>query len=242
MAHGRVLERQDFLHKRIMTTLEASTRDTKTSVDALRKQGKIPAVFYGPKESATPITIDGKAFDKVYKEAGESTVVTLQGVGDEKDTMIHEVDYHPVTGKPLHVDFYVIEKGKKVQTHVPLEFVGEADAPAIKSLGGTLVKVVHEIEIEAMPKDLPHEITVDVSGLDTFESRITLADLKLPVGVTALGNMEDTIVSVAEPKEEEIETPPEAIDMESIGMSEERGKKEEEGTEGASDEAKAEEK
>ena len=224
-----------------MTTLEIQERDAKKSLDALRGEGKIPAVLYGPKEPTASIAVDAKTFDKVYKEAGESTVVTLQGLGDEKDAMIHEVAYHPVTGKPIHIDFYVIEKGKKVQTHVPLEFVGEEDAPAVKSLGGTLVKVMHEIEIEAMPKDLPHEITVDVSGLATFESRITLADLALPAGVMALGNMEDTIASVAEPKEEE-EAPVEAIDMESIGMSEERGKKEEEGAEGEAKEEGGEEK
>ncbi len=224
-----------------MTTLDVTARDAKVSSDSLRMGGKIPAVLYGPKEPTASITLDLKVFDKVFKEAGESTVVVLKGLGDDKDAMIHQVDYHPVTGKPLHVDFYIIEKGKKVTTHVPLEFIGEADALAVKSLGGTLMKVMHEIEIEAMPKDLPHEIVVDVSGLDTFEAHITLADLKLPAGVTALGNPEDTIASVAEPKEE-VEEPVEAIDMESIGMSEERGKKEEEGAEGAAEGGDAEKK
>jgi large subunit ribosomal protein L25 len=154
--------------------------------------------------------------------------------------MIHEVAYHPVTGKPLHVDFYVIEKGKKVTTNVPLEFVGEA--PAVKSLGGTLMKIMHEIEIEAMPKDLPHEIVADISVLETFDSHITLADLKLPPGVTALGNPEDTIASIAEPKEEE-EEPVEAIDMESIEV-EKKGKQEEEeeGAEATESAEKEEEK
>src|SRR5690606_26337192 len=108
-------------------------------------------VFYGPKEEAVAVSFDRARFEKVLREAGESTVVTLTGVGEDKDTLIHDVQLHPVTDQPLHVDFYVLEKGKKVQTHVPLEFTGEA--PAVKSLGGTLMKVLHELEIEAMPKD-----------------------------------------------------------------------------------------
>ncbi len=223
-----------------MTTLEIQERNAKKSLDALRSDGKIPAVLYGPKEPTASIEVDAKIFDKVFKEAGESTVVTLEGLGESKDAMIHEISYHPVTGKPVHIDFYVIEKGKKVTTHVPLEFVGEEDALAIKSLGGTLMKVMHEIEIEAMPKDLPHGIEVDVSGLATFDAHITLADLKLPAGVTALGNSEDTIASVAEPKEE-VEEPVEAIDMESIEV-EKKGKKEEEGVEGEAKEESKEEK
>jgi large subunit ribosomal protein L25 len=208
-----------------MTTLDITSREGAKTLEALRAEGKVPAVLYGPKEPTASIAVDAKVFDKVFKEAGESTVVTLQGLGEDKDAMIHEVTYHPVTGKPLHVDFYVIEKGKKVQTNVPLEFVGEA--PAVKSLGGTLMKIMHEIEIEAMPKDLPHEIVVDISVLHTFDAHITLADLKLPAGVVALGNPEDTVASVAEPKEE-VEEPVAAIDMESIEV-EKKGKADEEG-------------
>ncbi|HXK40161.1 MAG TPA: 50S ribosomal protein L25 [Candidatus Paceibacterota bacterium] len=221
-----------------MTTLEIEARDTKKSLDALRGEGKIPAVLYGPKEPTASVAVDAKIFGKVFKEAGESTVVTLEGLGEAKDAMIHEVAYHPVTGKALHVDFYVIEKGKKVQTHVPLQFTGEA--PAVKNLGGTLMKIMHEIEIEAMPKDLPHEIVVDISVLETFDSHITLADLRLPPGVTALGQPEDTIASIAEPKEEE-EEPVEAIDMESIEV-EKKGKQEEEGAEATEPAEKEEEK
>jgi large subunit ribosomal protein L25 len=215
-----------------MTSLTITQRDAAAPADAVRASGKVPGVFYGPKEASTPIVFDRLAFDKVLKEAGESTVVTLHGIGEDKDTLIHQVDFHPVTGDPMHVDFYVMEKGKKVRTHVPLEFAGEAEAPAVKSLGGTLMKIIHEIEIEAMPKDLPHGITVDVSGLDTFESHIAIKDLKLPAGVEVLMDAEETIVAIGKPREE-VEEPVATIDMESIGMSEERGKKEEEGAEGA---------
>lgn len=209
-----------------MTSLDITLRDGSVSAEALRAAGKVPAVFYGPKDEATSISFDKLVFDKVFKEAGESTVITLKGVGEDRDTLIHDIDFHPVTGMPVHVDFYVMEKGKKVRTHVPLEFVGEEEAPAIKSLGGTLVKSVHELEIEAMPKDLPHGIEIDVSVLDTFDKHISIKDIKLPAGVELVGqDPEETVVSVAEPREEVIDEPVQAIDMDAIEV-EEKGKKE----------------
>lgn len=224
-----------------MTTLDITLRDGSVSAEALRASGKVPAVFYGPKEEATPIAFDKLAFDKVFKEAGESTVITLKGLGEDKDTLIHDIDFHPVTGTPVHVDFYVMEKGKKVRTHVPLEFIGEEEAPAIKSLGGTLVKVLHEIEIEAMPKDLPHGIEVDVSILDTFDKHIAIKDIKLPAGVEVVDmDPDDTVASVAEPREEVIDEPVEAIDMDAIEV-EKKGKEEspeDAAAEGGEEEAK----
>ncbi len=217
-----------------MTNLTIEQRDAKASLDALRKAGKIPAVFYGPKEEATPIAVDAKEFGKVLKEAGESTVVTLEGVGESKDVMIHDIDHNPVSGAVVHVDFYVIEKGKKVRTHVPLEFIGEA--PAVKSLGGTLMKVLHEVEIEAMPKNLPHGIDVDISVLATFADHIAIKDLRVPEGVEILNAPDDTIASVAQPKEE-VEEPVAAIDMESIEV-EKKGKQEEGGAEATPEETK----
>ena len=130
----------------------------------------MPAVFYGPKEETTPVTISEKDFVKVWREAGESSVIELSGVGDAKEVLIHEVDVDPVSGTPRHADFYVIEKGKKVTVGIPLTFEGVA--PAVKELGGILVKVMHEIEIEVMPKDLPHDIVVDISSPKHFDSQI----------------------------------------------------------------------
>lgn len=205
-----------------MTTLEITQRDPKASLEALRATDQIPGVFYGPKEESMAVAFDRRTFEKVLRDAGESTVVTLTGIGEDKDTLIHDVQLHPVSGEPIHVDFYVLEKGKKVQTHVPLEFTGEA--PAVKSLGGTLMKVLHELEIEAMPKDLPHEIVIDISSLATFDSQIHVKDIALPAGVVAITDADETVALVAEPKEEE-ETPVEQIDMDSIEV-EKKGKEE----------------
>ena len=183
------------------------------------------AVFYGPREPSTPVAVSLKDFKKALKVAGESSVITLAGVGEDKEVLIHDVQYEPVTGEPRHADFYVIEKGKKVRVSVPLTFVGVA--PAVKELGGVLMKVLHEVEVEAMPKDLPHELAVDISPLSDFESKIEVRDLSLPAGVSVLARPDEVVALVSEAKEEEIAAP-EAVDLSAIEV-EKRGKTEEEG-------------
>lgn len=198
-----------------------------------RAEGMLPAVFYGPKEESVSIFVKTSDFLKTWKEAGESTVISLEGVGDGKEAIIHEVSVHPVTDTPVHVDFYIIEKGKKVEVEVPLEFVGES--LAVKSLGGTLVKVLHEVSIEALPKDLPQEIEVDISALSDFEKHIVAGDLKIPDGVTLLTGVEETVALVQEPREEEEEEEVPVEFDESMVEVEKKGKEEgeEEGAEGA---------
>lgn len=191
----------------------------------VRSTGSIPGVFYGPKVASTPISVNSGEFMKVWKQAGESSVITLSGVDEDHDALIHDISKDPVSDVVTHVDFYVIEKGKKVEVAIPLEFIGES--AAVKTLGGSLIKVIHELEIEALPKDLPHSIEVDISSLVDFEAQIKVADIKLPAGVTARIDADEVVALVSAPKEE-VEEESGPIDMASIGISEERGKKEEE--------------
>src|SRR5262245_51306486 len=115
-------------------------------VKNIRRAGSVPAVVYGAHKESTPITLSAGEFDKIFKEAGEATIVALTGLGEEIPTLIHEVDLDPITNKPRHVDFYAVTKGQKVEVKIPIEFIGES--PAVKA-GANLVKVLHEIEIEA---------------------------------------------------------------------------------------------
>lgn len=193
---------------------------------AVRSTGSIPGVFYGPKVTSTPISVNGGEFMKIWKQAGESSVITLTGVDEDHDALIHDISKDPVSDVVTHVDFYVIEKGKKVEVAIPLEFVGES--VAVKTLGGSLIKVIHELEIEALPKDLPHSIEVDISSLIDFEAQIKVSDLKLPAGVEAKIDADEVVALVSAPREEKEEEVAAPIDMASIGISEERGKKEEE--------------
>ncbi len=203
----------------------------KGSAKEVRNTGEIPGVFYGPKAESTPISIKEVEFMKAWKAAGESSVITLLEGSEEHDALIHDVASNPVTDKVEHVDFYVIEKGKKVSVAMPLDFIGES--PAVKNLSGILIKVIHELEIEAMPKDLPHSIEVDISSLTDFNSQIKVSDIKLPAGVEAKVDAEEVVALVSAPKEEKEEEAVTTIDMESIGISDKKGKKDEEGAEGA---------
>lgn len=211
-----------------MITLTAEKRDLKTPVESLRVGGKIPAVFYGPKEKSTSITVSTKDFIKAFKVAGESSVVILKEGGNEHETLIYDVDFHPLTGAPRHADFYVIEKGKKVKVHVPLVFEGVSSA--VKDMAGILVKVLRELEIEAAPKDLPHEVKVDISSLTELSSVITAKDIKLPAGVTLVAHADEIVASIAVAKEEVEEVKP--VDMSAIEV-EKKGKEAKEGAEGA---------
>lgn len=218
-----------------MLKLNVEKRDKAQKSVFLRKTGKMPAVFYGKKEKSTPIIISKSDFKKVWGEAGESSVIDLVGKDIEAEALIYDVDLDPVTDEPRHADFYVFEKGKKIEISVPLEFAGIA--PAVKDMGGTLVKVMHEIEIEALPKDLPHDISVDISPLVNFDSQILAKDIKLPQGVTLVTKPEEVVASVYETKEEVEEAVP--IDLASIEVQK-KGKEAKEG-EGAESETSAQE-
>lgn len=212
-----------------MLTLEVKQRDAKDSADDLRAGGSIPAIFYGPKEAATAISIDARKLEHVWKEAGETTIITLKGVGDDKDTLIHDAQFHPVTGKLLHADFYVLEKGKKIEIAVPLEFVGQA--PAEKA-GHIITKVMHEVEIEVAPAELPHKLDVDLSVLKEVGDHILASDIKLPPSAELKTDKEEIVASVTEFKEEPTEIAPAP---ETVITGE---KKDEAAAEGAADEKK----
>ncbi|MEN9647825.1 MAG: hypothetical protein RLY57_629 [Candidatus Parcubacteria bacterium] len=215
-----------------MITLNVSKRNISAPLKELRASGFIPAVYYGPKQECTPVAIKETDFMKVWKQAGESSVVVLNDEAGSHECLIQDIQKNAVTDRIIHADFYVLEKGKKVAVKVPLEFVGVS--AAVKG-GGVLAKVMHEIEIEAQPSALPHHIEVDISVLETYENQIHASDLKLPAGVTLAPdvNPEEVIALVDAPKEEkEEEAAP--IDLSAIEV-EKKGKKDEEGAEAAAE-------
>jgi large subunit ribosomal protein L25 len=214
-----------------MLTLKAENRDINTKLSAIRNAGKIPAVFYGKKEASTPISLSSIDFMKVWKQAGESSVVTLNTEDGEKDSLIHDVDIDPISGAVRHADFYVFEKGHKVQVDLPIEFEGVS--PAIKDKGGVLVKVLHELKIEAMPKDLPHNIIIDLTSLLEIGDQVLAKDIVLTPGVELIDSPEEVIALISAPREEkeEEETP---MDLSQIEV-EKKGKDDEETEEASGD-------
>lgn len=191
-----------------MLTLSAKIRkDLGKKVKSLRKQGILPAVVYGPKLKSLPLEIDLKGFEKVYQEAGESTLISLEIEGKKAPVLIHEVKLDSLTGKPIHVDFYQPRLEEEVEVTIPIIFEGEA--PAVKDLGGTLVKNIHEVEVRALPQNLPHEIKVNIEKLKTFEDDILVKDLPVPKEVKILKEPDEVVASVAplEKVEEELVKP-----------------------------------
>lgn len=204
-------------------TLSTAARDGAAKLDDVRTAGNIPAVVYGAGKDAVSVAVPGGEFLKVFREAGESTVIDLTVGSKTEQVLIQDVQTHPVSGNVLHVDFKVIEAGKPIEVTVPLEFIGEA--PAAKQNLGSLTKVLHEIDIEVLPKDLPSEIEVDVSSLATLEDQILVKDLKVPAGVTVLTEGDEAVAVITAAKEEEDDASSAEIDFSQIEV-EKKGKAE----------------
>lgn len=184
-----------------MITLEAKTRtETGKAAKNLRNQGFLPAVVYGAKTAAQAISVGMKEFKKALTDAGESTLVNLKVDGKDLNVLIHDVALDPVKDLPLHADFLAVEMDKEVHTKVEIEFVGES--AAVKNEGGILVKVMHDIEVSALPKDLPHSIQVDVSKMGAIGDRMFVSDLSVP-NVKFLVPMDEVVALIDAPRTEE---------------------------------------
>lgn len=176
------------------------------SVRTLRDQGLIPAEFYGRGFPNQTLTVAKSEFGKVLKSAGESTVITLVVDGKKHPSIIHDLQHDSISGEIIHVDFYGVHMDEKITAHVPVEFTGEA--PAVKAHGGVLNKAVDEIEVEALPADLPHSFVIDVSGLAEIDQSIYVKDIAVPKNVRVILDAETAIVTVMPPvKEEEVIAP-----------------------------------
>jgi large subunit ribosomal protein L25 len=221
--------------------LKAKTR-TDSNNQALRRSGAVPAILYGSGLDSQAIQINQKTFLKLFKETGYTSLVHLTIEGSSKDktektnehtVLIREVQFHPLKNNTLHVDFFQVDMNKTIRTQVPLSFIGEA--PAVKDMGGVLIRSHDTVDLEALPNDLPHDIEVDISILDDFEKIIHIKDLTLPDGVKLHHEQDDVITLVQPPRtEEELEKLTEETeeDVEGVeGVKDEEGE-EEETTEG----------
>ena len=192
-----------------MLELKVKTRSVLgKKVKSLRKQGILPGVFYGSKTKPIVIQMDHSEFKKVFEEAGESTIIKLKLEDPKnkekeitKNVLVHGIERNPVTDKLIHVDFYVVRMDKLITAEIPLVFEGES--AAVENLDGTMVKNINQIEVEALPADLPREIKIDISSLKTFDDAIHIKDLKVDEKVKVLAGLEDVIIFVTPPRTEE---------------------------------------
>lgn len=187
--------------------LRAEVRDQAQTIDSLRTAGQVPGVIYGHGITNQTIMVSGHDLEKVYRTAGESTLVDLTiGSGAPVKVLIYDVQRNPLTNTFQHVDFYQVNMTEKLTTEIPLVFVGES--AAVKALGGTLITSLEEVEVTCLPSDLVKEITVDISSLATFADKITVGSLAVPAGIEILTDKEAAVATVAEPRDEEpVSTP-----------------------------------
>jgi large subunit ribosomal protein L25 len=194
---------------------------------ALRQEGLIPAILYGKKTEACPLEIKAQDFNNVYKKSGDTNIIDLifedQGKEQVKNVLVQDIKNHFLNGLPMHIDFYEVEMDKLIKSHIPIAFTGES--PAVNK-GGILIKSMSEIEVEALPKDLPHEIPVDISVLIDFDQTIYVHDINFPSEVKVLVDQDTPIASISEPiSEEELEK--ELGEAKSVEEVEVAGEKEE---------------
>ena len=165
-------------------------------IKKLRKQGVLPANIYGKDIKSAAVQLPYKEFNTVFKETGETGLVDLELDGAVRPVLIHNVQYDHFTRDPLHADFFQVNLKEKVKTMVPVVVVGEPKAVADKI--GLLLQPVSEVEVEALPEDLPEKIEVDVEHLATIDEQIMIEDLKLPTGVTVLTDSSQVVAKIAE--------------------------------------------
>jgi large subunit ribosomal protein L25 len=164
------------------------------SAKALRAQGLIPAELYGKGLENLHLSVPLKEFKKVFRQAGENTIVDILIDGKKHPILINDISYSPLTGGIQSVDFYQVRMDEKIKVGIPLEFVGIA--PAIKEKSGILVKALQEVEVEALPADIPRDFKVDLSKLLDIGQSIYVKDLEIYPDVKILVDPETVVVTI----------------------------------------------
>jgi len=226
-----------------MISISAKIRkEIRREVKALRKEEFLPAVLYGPKIKNLNLQLGLKEFEKTYKQAGESSLISLNVEGQKEKflVLIHDIQFAPITGKPIHVDFYQPPLKEEIEVAVPIIIEGES--VAVKNLGGTLVRNITEIKVKALPQNLPKEIKVNIDKLKTFEDYILISDLQLSQGIKVQRDAKEILISVSPPEKVEEEKPVEEKEAEKVEKKEKVVKEEEKPSSGKDAEGKEETK
>jgi large subunit ribosomal protein L25 len=189
--------------------IEPRETGTKGKAKRLRRDGKLPGVFYGPKAQTVPLEVDRKDFMSRVADLEGSHLIRIKSGSPllaDKVALVKEMQFHPVTGEVLHADFYEVDLSAKIRVKVPLHFVGKAVGVV---RGGILQPIVREVEVECLPMDIPEFFDVEVSELDIGDS-LHVTGLAMPEGVVAASESDLTLVTVVPPSIEEAPTPVEA--------------------------------
>lgn len=175
-------------------------------VNKLKAEGLVPAIIYGQElKENLPILLSLAALEKVFNEAGESTLInlTIEGEKEPREVLLKDIAYDPVSEKPIHADFLQIKRGQKLEFDIELNFVGIA--PAVKELGGIVIKSMDSVSVRCLPKDMISSVDVDLTRLKTFDDKILIKDLAIPAAIEILEDMEEAVAVVSVPIEEKFE-------------------------------------
>lgn len=193
-------------------------------VKKIRREGILPANIFGKKVKSLAIQLLMKDFLPVYQKVGETGVVELKVKDEEKvrPALIHNVQLDPISDQPLHTDFYQVDLKEKITTNIPVELIGEA--PAVEQKIGILIQPLDEVEVEALPTELPEKFIIDISSLKEVNNAITVADLKSPTGAKIITSLKEVLAKI-EPfaKEEVVAPPPEEAAPEAVPSEEKAG-------------------
>lgn len=199
----------------------------------LRKNRQIPAVIYGSEIESTSLTINTLDFIRVYKDAGETTLVDVKYNGSNEKVLIKEVQVHPVSLNPIHVSFHKVDLTAKIHAHIPVEVINEEASPIVINGEGLVLTLLNEIEVEALPTDLPPHFEIDVSHLSEIGQAVTVGELNFDREKVEIVDLEDDALVVkidyaemAEEEEEEVELTEEEL-IEGMEVTGERAEGEE---------------
>jgi large subunit ribosomal protein L25 len=185
------------------------------AVASLRRDGRLPAVVYGHGMASVPVTLDAHDFDLLRRRVGPNALVDLSVDGTRpKAVLIHGVQFHKVSRRPIHVDLFVVRMTEEITVEVPIHGVGEPAAVARR--GGTLLHPTSSVKVRARPDHLPQVFEVDLTVLSDFDAAVHVRDLPVPPGVTMLTDPDETLFKVVPPRLPEVEAPPavEAVEVE----------------------------
>ncbi|MBU3956931.1 50S ribosomal protein L25 [Patescibacteria group bacterium] len=190
----------------------------------LRREGVLPANIYGKKVKSLAVQTDLKSFLAAFKKTGETSVVKLKVKGEKtpRPVLIHNIQFDPVSDQPLHADFYQVDLKVKVTTEVPIELVGES--PATKEKIGILIQPLTDVEVEALPTELPDKLELDISSLKEVGNAVAVVDLKIPKEVKVLTPEKEILAKIEPLAKEEVALPPEEEVPEEEKPSEEEAK------------------
>lgn len=195
--------------------IQAELRNSADKAHNLRKKNLLPVEFYGKGEENLSLTVVYQDFRRVYRQAGENTIITLKvASGAEKNVLVQRIDKDPVSGDIIYAELKNVRMNEKVTANVPVKLTG--NAPAVREMGGTLVQHLDELEIRCLPKDLIHEVEVSVDSLADFHHAIHVSDIKLEAKVEILTGAEQTIATVQAPQtDQDSDT---NVDVSSVGV------------------------